>query len=420
MSAETGETVTADAAESKTWDDTANSGIKVTGSSLIKYTSHDAKNGFTPNSSTGIFSVTVKNSAVVGTKGGWYNISVKIGGTTKNTSSVYVYAPQSETPSVGKPEITYAAGDEIYVSGLVYDKSGEFTLEVEDIKHTQQSMTTTLNRLALTDNKGDVSFKGTITTANLTLVEGSASNETAVYKYTKTVAASPSSPKKVTCGISAQAYGQSAVAGTKLASDVCTATTWLYPEGATEDKGDMTSLFVSDGARVNGNLDSAIAGTTSVYDSTKSLVTDYTDQLLVQDNALKYPNADSTGRYSGCTGTRYFVRPVKFTDKSGQINKISVTVSGWDKDYQLSKARIYLLKQGASDKMVLNCYSKDSISYGTPISTQSTITGGTWICEINNDLWQLVGKTEGYYLAVEMDGANNTTLGQITVAQADS
>jgi hypothetical protein len=31
-------------------------------------------------------------------------------------------------------------------------------------------------------------------------------------------------------------------------------------------------------------------------------------------------------------------------------------------------------------------------------------------------LWQLIGGTTGYYLVVEMDATNNTTVGQITLA----
>ena len=416
LSAESGTEVTEDAPTYKTWDDTNNTGIKVSGSSLIKYTSSDAKNGFTPNSSTGIFSVTVKNSKVVGTKGGWYKISVKIGGTTKETSAVYVYAGQSATPSVGKPVITYTPGTTKYISGLAYDSSGSFTLVVDDISNTQQSMTTTLNRLALTNKSGDVDFAATVAnnTTDMSLKSGSKSNETAVYKYTKTTSASASPTKKVSCGISAQAYGQSAVAGDKVAADTCTATTWLYTDNT--DDTDLITYFQKDGARKYGDLAAAksSAGATTAYDSTKSLITDYKDQLLVQDGKLRYPNSDKTSRYSGATETRYYVRPVKFGG-SGQINNITVTVSGMTA-FNNGNTRIYLVKKGVSDAQVLNWFKTAACSYGKPIADASAPSSNKWTCTINNDVYQLVGGvSDTYYLVVEMT-KDAGEIGQITLA----
>lgn len=416
LSAESGTEVTADAPTSKTWDDTANTGIKVAGSSLIKYTSSDAKNGFTPNSSTGIFSVTVKNSAVVGTKGGWYNISVKIGGTTKTTSSVYVYAPQSETPSVGKPEITYEPGTTKYISGLAYDSSGSFTLVVDDISNTQQSMTTTLNRLALTDKSGDVSFATTVAnnTTGMSLKSGSKSDETAVYTYTKTLSPTTSAAKKVSCGISAQAYGQSAVAGEKVASDVCTATTWLYTDNG--DDEDLVTKFQKDGARKYGDLAAAksASGATATYDSEKSLITDYTDQLLVQDGKLRYPNSDKTSRYSGATETRYYVRPVMFGG-SDQVKTVKVTVSDMT-SFDNNNTRMYLVKKGVSDAQVLNWFKTAACSYGVPVADADKPTSNSWTCTINNDVFQIFGGVaDTFYLVVEMT-KNSTEMGQITLA----
>ena len=408
---------TTSAAKNYTWqDEYATKGIKVAGTSLIKYSSSDAKNGFTPNSSTGKFVVTIDNDKVVGENGGWYSVSVKLGATTKSTSEVFVYPAASATPSVGKPVIEYTAGTTKYISGLAYDSSGSFTLTVNNIANTQQAITSTLNRLALTGNIGEVSFAGTIERDSAGMsVTGDVKNETAVYSYTATKSASAPSAKKVSAGITAQAYGQTAVGGSPVASDKCTATTWLYTSNTSDT--DLITYFQKDGARKYGDLAAAktAAGATATYDSEKSLITDYKDQLLVQNGTLKYPNSDSTSRYSGATGTRYYVRPVKFGG-SGQINTISVTVSGWDKDYQHGKTRLYLVKQGMPDVMVLNCFKNASSSYGTPIANEQTPSGGKWTCEIKNDLWQLIGGTTGYYLVVEMDASNNTTVGQITLA----
>lgn len=404
------------ASKNYTWeDDYATKGIKVAGTALIKYAAADAKNGYTPNSTTGKFIVTIDNDKVVGANGGWYSVSVNLGSTTKATSKVFVYPAASTTPSVGKPVITYTAGGTRHVSGLVYDSSGSFTLTVDSIAGTQQGITKDLNRLALTDKGGNVDFSGTITTTTTGMsVTGTATNETAVYKYTATKSATASAPTKVSAKISAQAYGQTgAVAGTKVASDTTTATTWLYT--STNADGDLTSTFHVDGKRIKNNLADVKAGNAAVtYDSTKSLIADYTDQLLIQGGQLKYPNSDSTQRYSGATGTRYYVRPVKFSG-SGQINKITVTVSGLTA-FNNSNMRMYLVKKGVADAQVLNWFKTAACSYGKPIADATSPSSNKWTCSINNDVYQLVGGVaDTYYLVVEMvSGAS--AIGAITLA----
>ena len=391
------------ASKNYTWeDDYATKGIKVAGTALIKYAAADAKNGYTPNSTTGKFVVTIDNDKVVGANGGWYSVSVKLGNTINSTSKVFVYPAASTTPSVGKPVITYTAGGTRHVSGLVYDSSGSFTLTVDNIAGTQQGITKDLNRLALTDKGGNVDFSGTITTTTTGMsVTGTATNETAVYKYTATKSATASAPTKVSAKISAQAYGQTgAVTGTKVASDTTTATTWLYT--STNADGDLTSTFHVDGKRIKNNLADVKAGNAVVtYDSTKSLIADYTDQLLIQGGQLKYPNSDSTQRYSGATGTRYYVRPVKFSG-SGQINTITVTVSGLTA-FNNSNMRMYLVKKGVADAQVLNWFKTAACSYGKPIADATAPSSNKWTCSINNDVYQLVGGVaDTYYLVVEM------------------
>ena len=404
------------ASKNYTWeDDYATKGIKVAGTALIKYVAADAKNGYTPNSTTGKFVVTIDNDKVVGANGGWYSVSVKLGNTINSTSKVFVYPAASTTPSVGKPVITYTAGGTRHVSGLVYDSSGSFTLTVDNIAGTQQGITKDLNRLALTDKGGNVDFSGTITTTTTGMsVTGTATNETAVYKYTATKSATASAPTKVSAKISAQAYGQTgAVIGTKVASDTTTATTWLYT--STNADGDLTSTFHVDGKRIKNNLADVKAGNAVVtYDSTKSLIADYTDQLLIQGGQLKYPNSDSTQRYSGATGTRYYVRPVKFSG-SGQINTITVTVSGLTA-FNNSNMRMYLVKKGVADAQVLNWFKTAACSYGKPIADATAPSSNKWTCSINNDVYQLVGGVaDTYYLVVEMvSGAS--AIGAITLA----
>lgn len=407
---------TTSAATSKTWDsEYATKGIKVVGTSLIKYTPDDAKNGFTPNSSSGKFTVTIDNDKVVGSKGGWYKVSVQLGATSKETSTVYVYGTQVNTPSTGKPVITYAAGGTKNISGLVYDSSGSFTLTVDNIANTQQAMTTSLNRVKVTKTAGDVDFGATVTTTTTGMsVTGTSTDETAVYKYVKTLSATATTAKKVSAAAKAQAYGQSALAGSEQASDACTATTFLYTDNS--DDTDLVTKFQKDGARKYGDLAAAksASGATATYDSSKSLITDYKDQLLVQDSKLRYPNSDKTSRYSGATETRYYVRPVKFGG-SGQINNISVTVSGMTA-FNNGTTRLYLVKKGVSDAQVLNWFKTAACSYGAPIADASAPSSNKWTCTINNDVFQLVGGVaDTYYLVVEMT-KDAGEIGQITLA----
>ena len=410
-----GTVVTADAPTTKNWDDSANTGIKIAASGMMKYTSADAKNGFTPESSCGVFSVTIDNDKVVGANGGWYKVTVALGSTSKTTKMVYVYGGQTNTPSTDKPVITYAAGTTKYISGLAYDSTGSFTLTVDNITNTQQSMTTSLNRVKVTKTAGDVDFSATVTTTTTGMsVTGTSTDETAIYKYVKTLSAAATTAKKVSAAAKAQAYGQSALAGSELTSDTCTATTYLYTDNS--DDTDLVTKFQKDGARKYGDLAAAksASGATATYDSEKSLITEYTDQLLVQDSKLRYPNSDKTSRYSGATETRYYVRPVKFGG-SGQINNISVTVSGMSA-FNNGTTRLYLVKKGVSDAQVLNWFKTAACSYGAPIADASAPSSNKWTCTINNDVFQLVGGVaDTYYLVVEMT-KDAGEIGQITLA----
>ena len=409
-----GTVVTTDAPTTENWEDTAK-GIKISASGMMKYTSADAKNGFTPESSCGVFSVTIDNDKVVGTNGGWYKVTVALGSTSKTTKMVYVYGGQTNTPSVDKPEITYAAGETKYISGLAYDSTGSFTLTVDNIANTQQSMTTTTNRVKVTKTAGDVDFGATVTTTTDGMsVTGTSTDETAVYKYVKTISATTGTAKKVSAAAKAQAYGQSALAGSEQTSDTCTSTTFLYTDNTNDT--DLITYFQKDGARKYGDLAAAksASGATATYDSEKSLITDYKDQLLVQDSKLRYPNSDKTSRYSGATETRYYVRPVKFGG-SGQINNISVTVSGMTA-FNNGTTRLYLVKKGVSDAQVLNWFKTAACSYGAPIADASAPSSNKWTCTINNDVFQLVGGVaDTYYLVVEMT-KDAGEIGQITLA----
>lgn len=401
------------------WEDKQN-GIKVTGINLIKYSKTDVQNGFTPNSSTGIFTIDIKNS-IVGEGGGWYNVSVELGGTKKTTNNVFVYPSANKNPSVGKPTLTYGFDDnnKRFISGIEYYSSGTCTLMVNDIKNTQQAITKDKKRLQLTQTTGNNGFDTVVETdtEGMTCVNDSPNYETAIYKFEKEIKVESATAKKVSIAFKAQAYGQTGEpAGEAQGSDIATTSTYIYTPNS--DDTDLISYFQQDGKRVYNTLNDIKEERTTIneYISTKSLKDDYTSQLLIQDGKLRYPTKDTTSKYTNAmiTGTRYYVRPVKFNG-TGQINTISITVNGMSA-FNNKDVRLYLVKKGVSDAQVLNWFKTATCSYGVPIADVSAPSSNKWTCTINNDVFQLQGGIEDtYYLVVEMT-EDADEIGQITLA----
>lgn len=400
-----------------TWSDSTET-ISVHGTSLIKYSKQDAQNGFTPGSATGKFSVIIDNDKVVGQNGGWYNVSVGLGTTTKSTDNIFIYPPASPNASIGEVTLEYKSiGEPRWISGLDYDASGSFTLTVKDIKNTQQAITKDKNRIKITKTgSGDADFSETVTSESSGMtVSGTATNETATYEYTKTVKVSTSEAKIVSAAVEVQAYGQTGnlVGDPKRALE--TATRYLYT--SKDEDTDLISYFQQDGKRINNTLEDIQLGhEDAVYNSRYGNLTgtdSYRTQLLIQDGKLMYPNNDKTGRYSNAEGTRYYVRPIKF-GVSGQINTIAVTVKDLS-SFNNDNMRIYLVQKGNPNVQVLNWFKTASCSYGTPIADKSAPSSGKWSCTINNDVFQLRGNTDGYYLVVQMD-KGNSSIGQIALA----
>ena len=172
-------------------------------------------------------------------------------------------------------------------------------------------------------------------------------------------------------------------------------------------------------------------GTITTYDSTKSLVGDYSNQLLVQNGKLKYPSKNSYNdiiSYSGAKGKRYYVAPLNFKyTEVKQINALSVKVaSGISKTngFLNDKIRLYVCEVGNPTVQVLNAYKSASCAYGTPIANASAPdSNGAWTCEVNPKgvgftMFTKNGVTDSYYLVVEMEETattDNHVLGQITV-----
>jgi hypothetical protein len=434
-----GTVVSTDAPATKSWNDQySTKGIQVDGNSLLKYTSADAKNGLTPNSSTGKFSVTIDNDKVVGAKGGWYKVTVQLGSTSKATSLVYVYGTQAATPSVGTVTMAYTGSENPrWVSGLDYDASGSFTLTVKDIANTQQSMTTTSKRAAITKVSGHVDFATTLIDPSQTAGTGetkatlksgtTATNETAVYEYSATKSASASTATIVTAKAKVQAYGQSAVAGTAVESNAASSTKYLYTATTTSstDTGAKAS-FIDDTLRLpyavltdsNGKV-TGLTITSDTWNSQKTIADSgeaiYKQALLVQNGVLKHPSQDSTKRYTttNATGKRYYVK--KISTGSGTGAQTTYTISGSNLNNSNVKlwavcantdnvatagAKAVLLNAIPADGGVASSVSASSIKF--------TIGGAIMTCT----------PASAFYLVIEIANGATQTISPITVANA--
>jgi hypothetical protein len=276
-----------DAATNKTWDDTANTGIKIAATSLIKYTSADAKNGFTPDSSTGKFVITIDNDKVVGSEGGWYQVNVKIGGTDKTTSKVFVYKAYSLTAN-DKPTVTTtytpcATENNRWLSGIEYQASGKVKVEVTNINNTQKQIhtKTTLKvnnkdvtddwRLTVSDNDGKVAFTQYVPQSSLTLTSGTAGADDAVYSWSEEKDATTSTPAKVACTVTVTPHGQAGTAESAAAGTGTNATQTMFlyttTTADTTNENTVVTNFHNEAKRMYGNLASAKAGTLTAYDS---------------------------------------------------------------------------------------------------------------------------------------------------------
>lgn len=420
--------------KTKTWDsEYATKGIKVSGSTLVKYTTADAKNGFTPESSSGIFTVTIDNDKVVGSNGGWYKVTVELGSTSKTTKMVYVYGGQTNTPSVGSATMSYAGGkDPRYVSGLDYDASGSFTLQVREIANTQQSITKDTNRATITKGSGSsVDFATTLTTSTATLKSGTtATNETAVYQYDKTLTASANTATIVKASVKVQAHGQNGAAGDVITSNEASSTNYLYTKTATTSGTSATDTgakasFIDDTLRLpyavltdsNGKV-TGLTITSDTWNSQKTIADSgeaiYKQALLVQDGLLKHPSQDSTKRYtSTATGKRYYVK--KISTGTGTGAQTTYTISG--SNLNNSNVKLWAVCSNtdgvatAGNKAVLlNALAADGgvASSVTAASIKFTIGGAVMTCT----------PASAFYLVIEIANGATQTISPITVANA--
>lgn len=420
------------------------------GKFYVNNDSTDANEGYTPGFMRGTIQVTLAHSSIV-PNGGTYTAKVTVGALSKTMTKMYIYK-STALSSANKPSVTasYTAGTPKHISGVQYDQGGTVTVDVTNITGTQRAAAGA-NRLTISDNSGmTAAFSlGTvaITTKKsdgtpalvLTSDETTRYTDAAIFKCTgSTASVSSSSPTKLSTTITVAPHEQSGSA-TTVAAAKATATVsspgYVMSTYTDNTNGAGTSCeykFYSESDRKYNTLSDITSNATiNDYDSKKSLVGEYTNQLLVQNGKLKYPTKNSYNdviSYSGATGTRYYVAPLKFKhSKVQQINALSVKVaSGISKTngFLNDKIRLYICEVGNPTVQVLNAYKSAACSYGTAIANASAPdANGAWTCEVNPKgvgftMFTKDGVTDSYYLVVEMvDTAitDNHVLGQITV-----
>jgi hypothetical protein len=420
------------------------------GKFYVNNDSTDANAGYTPGFMRGTVQVKLAHASIV-PNGGTYTAKVTVGALSKTMTKMYIYKASNLT-SANKPTVTasYAPGTSKHISGVQYDQGGTITVDVTNITGTQRAAAGA-NRLSIADNSGmtgnfslstvAITTKKTDGTPALVLTsdESTRYTDAAVFECTgSTASVSSSSPTKLSTTITVTPYEQSGSA-TSVAAAKGTATassTGYVMSTYTENtNGTGTSCeykFYSESDRKYNTLsDITTKAPISTYDSTKSLVGDYANQLLVQNGKLKYPTKNSYNdviSYSGAKGKRYYVAPLNFKySEVKQINALSVKVaSGISKTngFMNDKIRLYICEVGNSTVQVLNAYKSAACSYGTAIANASAPdANGAWTCEVNPKgvgftMFTKNGVTDSYYLVVEMEETattDNHVLGQITV-----
>lgn len=389
---------------------------------------NDAQLGYTPGYVRFSGNVQVATSTVL-PDGGTLKVKVVFkSGSTETTlitsGIVYAYVANTLTSDdAPTATLTYNVTSTKTISGITYDSAANAKVEVTGIKGTQrggahskaQSERAYLNDI--TESAGHFgTFKGVLTTE---LESGTATDNTAVFKGSKTVsAANTGEPARVniTGGAKVQTYEQGGSASTVAihTSNTLTGdnqpTTWLQTSGASTKTtaAPINLTFTDDGARVLAAYDGTTMPTShATYDSKESLLEDdYAKQLLVQGTSLRYPSTDVTGKYSDATGWRSYVVPVTFGSAKTAFT-VTTTGSGtWSND----KIRLYLVgvKSGAAKAQCLSWAAGDTAACTTAtgaigVSTGTATSNGSWSVAMD-PAWFPVSSTgqDKYYLVVQM------------------
>lgn len=441
-------------------------GITITVSNVIDNNStEDAPNGHTPGFVRYSATVKVAEGTVV-PNGGVYQVKVyrRINETASwsqvaATEKIYIYKSDTMTASdAPTASLTYAkdATKDKKLSGVSYTTSATVTLSGKVINTNRggANAVAPTARAWRSDSSGAaVSFTGasnqsnqsngtnnstTIKAKTLT-TSGSVHTDEAEYTFTESATCSASAPTKAKITdlkiYPVQQNGKMQNAAAKTVT-LAEQSDWVYTSINTANSGNGTKTIIvkfhDEADRKLETLETVQAGTKATfsptaYSSDVLLTADgYTKQALVQGGSLKYPTSDVTGTYTSASGSKFYVLPIAFDSSATQYSYLNVTVSGWGSSYNNENVRMYLVchkNDGTSATQCLNWFKNASgcPNGATPCAENSTLSGGSWRCEINGAVFQLNGsaatdaKAGKYYLVVEMVN-KNTEVGQITLS----
>ena len=399
-------------------------GVTITVSNVIDNNStDDAPNGHTPGFVRYSAAVAINESTIV-PNGGVYQVKVyrrindKAAWTeVASTQKIYIYKSDTMTAAdAPTASLTYTktAANDKKLSGVSYTTDAKVTLNGEVINTNRGGAATaapsarvyrqdiTATGVSFTGGTSTTAANNSKYTVKALTTSGSVHTDEAKYSFSETATCAASSPvkTKVTdlCVYPVQQNGKFTTTAVKKVS-LAEQSDWVYTSIGTKNTGNgtktITVKFHDESDRKLETLATVQAGTKATfsptaYSSDALLTSDgYTEQALVQGGKLKYPTGDVTGTYTSASGSKFYVLPIAFDGSATQYFKMNVTVSGWSTSYNNGNVRLYLVchkNDGTTATQCLNWFKNASgcPNGATPCAENSTLSGGTWVCEIQN------------------------------------
>lgn len=421
-------------------------GVKFEITDIVKNTDADAEKGLTPGFVRYKATIKLENGTIM-PNGGIYRVEIKAANSTvaTQTKELFVFKDSAEyevePPS---PTVTavYKSESDTYISGLKYDTAGTITLNISNISNTQQMATPDLDRINITTTSinGNYSFasipallrednnKEVTTTPNTTVI-GNAKDNNAVFSYTVSSTVTgvgdiqPSGYVTVTpYYIKNKVKTKSTKSGTVYVTSSDDKTHYSWTQSKLNDSS-LEASFENESGRICGELaNNKLLILEETYKSEKSIGTDaeanYANQALVQYGTLRHPSniaeGDRASTYSNSSGTKYFVKLIKWKDKlegsPEPVASFKVTVkSGINKlGNSTSPVKLY-----AADVKTLKAVRIDSTEANGGTAVDGSFENGSWSVGIPTTAFNIY-RHEGFYLIIEMT-ENAQNIGAITI-----
>lgn len=431
---------------SKSITHTTSKGVTFKIKNIVKNTDADAEAGLTPGFVR--FEASIEfNNGVIMPDGGIYSVEIKAANSTvaKETKKLFVFNDRAEyevEPPAPTVTAVYKSETQTYISGLEYDTAAKITLNISNISNTQQMATPDLDRINITTASinGDYSFVSNpvllrednnkeVTTSPNTTVIGNVKDNNAVFSYTISSDVTGVGDIQPSGSVTVTPYYVKNKVKTKstksktvyvTSSDKKTHYSW------TQSKPNDSSLeasFENESGRICGELaNNKLLILEETYKSEKSIGTDaeanYANQALVQYGTLRHPSSIAEGdratTYSNSSGTKYFVKLIKWTDKlegdPDPVASFKVTVkSGINKlGNSTSPVKLY-----AADVKTLKAVRIDSTEANGGTAVDGSFENGNWSVGIPTTAFNIY-RHEGFYLIIEMT-ENAQNIGAITI-----